>query len=110
MAGAPVLVAVAVAEAGDRAEDGGLGDDDAQPLEHAGPEAVEDDVGLAHRASLARPASRIFRSQTTDSLPALTASCQAGRAGRIGSPSGGSTWTTRAPSRMSSRLANGPGR
>jgi hypothetical protein len=41
-------------------------------------------------------------------LPALTASCQAGAVGRIGSPPGGSTCTTLAPSRRSSRDANGP--
>src|SRR5438105_12677063 len=52
----------------------------------------------------------VFRSQATDSLPALIASCQAGAPARIGSPSGGSTLTTRAPRRCSSRLANGPGR
>ncbi len=40
--GVPALVA----EARDRADDRGVGDDEAQPLEHARPEAVEDDIGL----------------------------------------------------------------
>src|SRR6266542_1052193 len=50
------------------------------------------------------------RSHTTDSLPALSAASHPGAADRSGSPSGASTRTTRAPSRNSSRPANGPGR
>ena len=69
------------------------------PVEHAGPEAVEDGVGARAERVGEREPRLVFRSQTTDSLPALTASCQAGAVGRIGSPCGGSTWTTRAPSR-----------
>src|SRR4051812_39362370 len=64
----------------------------------------------ARSQSACASAGSDFRSQTTDSLPALIASYQAGAPARIGSPSGGSTFTTRAPSRCSSRLANGPGR
>ena len=40
-----LLVAVAGTEDGDRAEDGRVRHSDAEPLEHAGAEAVEDDVG-----------------------------------------------------------------
>src|SRR5207253_1268337 len=50
------------------------------------------------------------QSQSTDSLPPLSATSHAGAASRSGSPSGASSRTTRAPRRNSSRLANGPGR
>src|SRR5207253_855253 len=55
------------------------------------------------------PGSRT-RSQSTDSLPPLSALSHSGAASRSGSPSGASSRTTRAPRRNSSRLANGPGR
>ena len=97
-----------VAETGDRADDGGLGNPEPQPLEHPGPEAVEDDVGARRRAP-GRPGSSTHGPTSTISLPAFTASYHAGAPCCIGSPSGGSTLTTRAPSRISSRLAYGPG-
>ena len=109
MAGAQAMPIV-VAEAGDRAVDGRLRDvvrADAEPRGDTGPEALEDDVGAcAERRAKAASAGR---SQTTDSLPARSAVSHAVAVGRIGSPPGGSTRTTRAPSRVSSRLAYAPG-
>ena len=100
------------AEAGDRAVDGRAGNvvgPDAESRGHPGPEALEHDVGAgAERA--ARSAGSVFRSQTTDSVPPRKAASHAGAVSRIGSPSGPSTRTTRAPSRSSSRLAYAPGR
>src|ERR671936_487627 len=49
-------------------------------------------------------------SQSTDSLPAFKRISHSGATVRKGSPPGASSRTTRAPSRRSSRLANGPGR
>src|SRR2546423_2566101 len=62
-------------------------------------------------AQSARPCSgSALRSITTVSLPALSASSQAGARSLSGSPPGRWRRTTRAPRRSSSRLANGPGR
>ena len=68
----------------------------------------EDDVGP--RAEARANATSVFRSQTTDSLPARSARSHAGAVVRSGSPPGGSTRTTRAPSRASSLPANAIGR
>src|ERR671937_873717 len=63
------------------------------------------------RRQSAGPSSGSTRaSHSTDSLPALRAASHSGATSRTGSPSGASSRTTRAPSRTSSRLANGPGR
>src|SRR5829696_918788 len=66
---------------------------------------------MSARAQSSRPSSgSALRSQTTDSLPALSAASHCGAIARSGSPSGDSSRTTRAPRRSSSRLAKGPGR
>ena len=101
-----LLVPSAEAEAGDGAVDGRPGRvlrPDAEACGHAGPEALDDDVGAPDERLPS--AGSALRSHETDSLPALSASCHAGAVERMGSPSGGSRRTTRAPSSSSSLVA-----
>ncbi len=105
-------VARIVAEAGDRAVDHRFRDvagADAESLGHSRPEAFEHDVGA--RGERARERRIVAAARTRPiRVPDRSAVSQAVAVDRIGSPPGGSTRTTRAPRRASSRLAYAPGR
>ena len=107
------LVAVAGAEAGDRAEDGACrATADAEPRRHAGPEARRGRRPPARRAPFASAEPFLGLQVADDRLLAGVDRRRAtpGRSRASDRRPGGSTRTTRAPRRSSSRDANGPGR
>ena len=107
-----LLVAAAEAEAGDRAVDGAfrhvLGAD-AEPRRDAGAKRLEHDVGLAQELERRARDPASGRPRATPS-PRAALRPRRGRCCACGSPPGGSTQTTRAPSSSSSRDAKAPGR